>query len=79
MNARSFSERVKWARANHQYGPLSQMQLAEMMNMSQSFIAKIELDAVIMPRVENLEKLSKALNVSIDWLKGKEDIPSKTS
>ncbi len=68
MGLRTLSERVKWARINHKHGFISQSQLAEMINLSQSAIAKIELGVVRNPRVRNLELLSSALNVPYAWL-----------
>ncbi len=61
---REIGERVKQARLAR---GLSQADLAEMLNLSDAYVSKIELGKNAMT-VTVLVKLSDALNVSCDWL-----------
>lgn len=60
----TFGEKLKEARKNAGY---SQEQLAEMLTVSRSAIAKWETDKG-MPDINNLKMISQALNISIDYL-----------
>lgn len=61
---RTFGEKIKSARKR---AGLTQEQLAEKLSVSRQAIAKWEADKG-MPDIENLKRLSKLLNVSVDYL-----------
>lgn len=63
-----FSERLKELRKKRGY---TQSELAEYMNMRQGSYTKWET-GMTEPRIENLIKLADLLEVSLDWLFGRE-------
>jgi hypothetical protein len=63
-----FSERLKELRKKRGY---TQSELAKYMNMRQGSYTKWET-GMTEPRIENLIKLADLLEVSLDWLFGRE-------
>lgn len=71
----SFGKKLKKLRQDEN---LTQEELAKKINSSRSNIANYENDKN-MPSVEILEKLSKILNCSIDYLLGNSNVKNSTS
>lgn len=68
-------ENLKKAR---KYKNLTQEQLGNLVNVQKSAISKYERGA-IQPSQDILIRISEVLNVSVDYLLGKSDIPNPTS
>lgn len=76
MNYEIFSQRLKDARSKKQ---LTQRQLADKIGVSATTLTNYETNKSKVPGADVLVSLSKALDVSIDWLLGNEIASEKAS